>query len=179
MPRCTAEWSGPGFLRLTITVENKYVKTLDLFYTLIIVELYRASRETEGDRIMQATYDYPQDGGYADTVATLADGRKLWINTQYSNVVARHAAGCHKGPCSISLSNVCAEGARRRAAACTCGALAGVDDVAMVADARINGKFGRPPVVRAAAPVAAQIKHGFGWCDKCESYCYGDCTASA
>lgn len=21
-------------------------------------------------------------------------------------------------------------------------------------------------------------EHGFGWCDKCQSYCYGDCTAN-
>jgi len=46
------------------------------------------------------TYDYPQDGGYADTVASLPDGRRLWINTQYNQVLARHADGC---PRAIAL----------------------------------------------------------------------------
>ena len=25
----------------------------------------------------------------------------------------------------------------------------------------------------------AEPEHGFGWCDKCESYCYGDCEANS
>ncbi len=128
---------------------------------------------------MQVTYDYPANGGYADTIATLSDGRKLWINTQYSDVVAKHADGCHKGQCSLSVGNVCAEGSRRRQAACTCGALTNVDITALLTDAKINGKCGPRPTAPAPKQVEPEIvKRGPGWCNKCHSYCYGDCEAN-
>src|SRR5258708_34012 len=120
---------------------------------------------------MNVTYDYPHNGGYADTVAILSDGRKLYINTQYSEVLENHAAGCEKGQCDKSLSNVCAEGARRDQAICTCGATHGINDAKVIADARQNGKFGYRPVVKAPAQADADpIKRGAGWCDKCHSY---------
>ena len=124
------------------------------------------------------TYDYPQDGGCADTVATLYDGRKLWINTQYKQVLARHADGCAKGHCSDSAPNVCAEGARRAAAQCTCGSLDNIIETDVLADAAINGKFGARPIKRSAPAATEPVVHGFGWCNKCHSYCYGDCEAS-
>jgi hypothetical protein len=32
--------------------------------------------------------------------------------------------------------------------------------------------------VYSGEPVDAIEEHGFGWCDKCHSYCYGDCAAN-
>lgn len=135
---------------------------------------------------MTTRYEYPVDGGYADTVAVLDDGRRLWINTQYSEVLARHADGCPKGHCAESCSNVCDEGARRRKATCTCGALDGVDEAAVLADARVYGRCGREPKpvesaeakAKREAGLAALAKHGPGWCNMCHSYCYGDCEAN-
>ena len=75
---------------------------------------------------MIATYDYPCGGGYADTVATLADGRTVNVNTQHKSVLARD------------------------------GSLDGIDRVALIVDARINGKFGWRPEPRASATELAR-----------------------
>ena len=107
-------------------------------------------------------YDYPAGGASNETVATLDDGRKLSINTQYSVVMplGDHAADCDQ--------------INKMGGRCTCGKLAGVDVDALVADARINGKRGVAPTTQLVG--AAKLdKHSPGWCDKCKSYCYGDC----
>jgi len=116
-------------------------------------------------------YDYPAGGASNETVATLDDGRKLSINTQYSVVMplGDHAADCDQ--------------INKMGGRCTCGKLAGVDVDTLIADARINGKRGLPPRPDETAERKAQRlvglagldKHGPGWCGKCQSYCFGDC----
>lgn len=111
------------------------------------------------------TYSHPANGAYNETTATLDDGRVMTVNTQYNAVLphGKHAADCDQ--------------INKMGGRCTCGMLAGVDVAALIADARINGRFGRAPVAKVKAPVVAEPKHGAGWCDKCESYCFGDCQS--
>jgi len=123
-----------------------------------------------------ANYDYDVSGGYADTVATLDDGRKVWINTQYGTSDVRHAAEC-----AISQQTACYP-----KAICTCGAeLSDDDKAALIADARANGKFGRAPLPqpsrdeiernqREVAEMDARRARN-GLCPKCGTYCCGDC----
>jgi hypothetical protein len=59
---------------------------------------------------------------------------------------------------------------------CTCGAAEGIDAASLIVHARVNGKFGRAPQPVSLAVAPATIERGAGWCEKCESYCYGDCT---
>lgn len=130
------------------------------------------TRKTETSAI---SYDYmPVDGDshYADTQAIIG-GKQYAVNTQYGVVAPwRH------------LSNDC-DMMQRMGGKCTCGAMDGIDVDAVLADARINGKFGLPPRPTESAEHKAQRladlakldKHGPGWCNKCKSYCYGDCEA--
>jgi hypothetical protein len=120
-------------------------------------------------------YEYPTSGQYAETVATLEDGRVVTIDTQYACVLphGNHTADCDQ---------INTMGGR-----CTCGLLAGIDVAALVADARINGKRGRKPkptpsreeIERNQREVAEmdvrQARNGP--CPKCGTYCYGDCEA--
>jgi len=126
-----------------------------------------------------ARYDYPLDDGYADTVATLDDGRVVWINTQYGRCDVRHADGCDM----LRWGAVYVDPPRR----CTCGAELPLEmQSELLRDARVNGKFGRPPEpveteeakAQRLAGLALYEQHGPGWCDKCGSYCHGDCEAS-
>ena len=118
-----------------------------------------------------ASYKYPMNGLYNETIATLPDGRTVTVNTQYSVVDVEHAPDCDMNR----------PGGRYIAPprTCTCGnAMSAADTDELVADARINGKRGRPEKsVSHIEPIPTE-NHGFGWCDKCESYCYGDCDAS-
>ena len=111
-----------------------------------------------------AKYDYPANGEYAETVATLADGRRMSINTQYAAVLPQgdHAADCDQ------LTKM---GGR-----CTCGLLDGIDIEALVADAIANGKFGERPTPASAKP---EIKRyvSSGVCPYCHTYCDGDCQS--
>lgn len=77
------------------------------------------------------TYTRPVDGGYAKTIATLPDGRRLAVDTQYSSVCAY---GDHANDCP----QINVVGGR-----CTCGLLDGVDVEDLVVDARRRGAFGR------------------------------------
>lgn len=83
--------------------------------------------------MMMIKYSYPVSRLYNETVATLADGRTVTVNTQYESVFShRH------------LSDGC--GAMvRMGGRCDCGALDGIDIPALVADARANGLFGTTP----------------------------------
>ena len=63
------------------------------------------------------TYEYPVSGNYAETVATLADGRRVSVDVQYDQVY----------PVGLTLT------------------LEGIDTAALVADARARGRFGRAP----------------------------------
>jgi len=121
------------------------------------------------------TYDYMPyaDGSnYADTCATI-NGVKYSINAQYGVV----APWRHLRPDCEMMTKIGGK--------CTCGALDGIDVAAVIADARINGKFGIPPQPAETAEHKAQRladlakleQHGPGWCDKCQSYCYGDCDS--
>jgi len=133
------------------------------------------NEETAKNEPPEISYDYmpgANGGNYADTVATI-DGKKYVVNTQYSVVAPwRH------------LSDDC-EMMTKIGGKCTCGALDGVDVPALITDARINGKLGMRPVpvetleqkTKRLAGLAELDKHGPGWCDKCKSYCYGDCEA--
>ena len=40
------------------------------------------------------SYEYPMGGQYNETVATLDDGRKVWICTQYGTADVRHSTEC-------------------------------------------------------------------------------------
>ena len=97
-------------------------------------------------------YRYPANGGYADTVGIMADGRLMFVNTQYSQVLFKHADGCEKGHCALSVGNVCDEGQRRAKALCTCGAVDGINPEALVIDARARGKFGAEPKAKKPEP---------------------------
>jgi len=117
-----------------------------------------------------ASYDYNMSGGHADTVATLDDGRTVWINRQYLACDVHHS-----DECAISKQTACYP-----QASCTCGAeLSDAEKTELMADAIRNGKWGsRPQKKRLPDPDPdGPIKRGAGWCDKCGSYCYGDCTA--
>ena len=130
---------------------------------------------------LPTSYEYPPSGAYNETVAILEDGRRLWIDTQYATVDVEHATDCAKMVAQRSKSNVCEAYSASRSTGCTCGALDGIDESAILIDARAHGLFGVPP----RKPVANEPhpdgspKKGFGWCPKCESYCYGDCEANA
>ena len=128
---------------------------------------------------MTIRYEYPVGGEYNQTVAILEDGRRMWINTQYATADVRHADDCAKMVARRSKINICESYAAERAAACTCGALDGIDTEALIADARINGKRGTPPKAPIADAHEASVEHhGHGLCPKCESYCCGDCEAA-
>jgi len=96
-------------------------------------------------------YDYTPSGGYADTLATLDDGRVIAINTQYNTIYTT------MGRPQDTLD--------------------GIDKAALIADARLNGKFGRRPSAPVSSTPLPPETHGVGWCDKCHSYCYGDCAS--
>jgi len=124
------------------------------------------------------SYEYPMGGQYNETVATLDDGRKVWICTQYGTADVRHSTEC-----AISKQTSCYP-----KAACTCGAALSDDDKAdLIADARVNGKFGRAPQPMASreeiernqreiAEMDARRAH-YGLCPKCGTFCHGDCGA--
>jgi hypothetical protein len=74
------------------------------------------------------------------------DGKQYWINVQYETVV------------------------------CDGVAMLGDQKASVIADARVNGLFGKRPEEVVAPPVVEPEKNGFGWCNSCHSYCYGDCS---
>lgn len=115
-----------------------------------------------------AIYDYPINGLYNETVATLDDGRVVTINTQYAVVLphGKHADNCDQ--------------INKMGGRCNCGLLDGIDVEALVADARINGKRGERPVERKPeAPVKIDSSRlDKQLCPKCQTVCYGDCEAN-
>jgi len=96
-------------------------------------------------------YTHPMSGAYNETVATLADGREMLVNTQYSCVMPM---GSHARTC---------EQLTKMGGRCNCGLLAGVDIEALVIEARAEGKFGRlaPVVVAQAAEVESPASKRF------------------
>ena len=113
---------------------------------------------------MTITYEYPVGGHYSQTVATI-DGRKYTVNTQYCSVMphGEHADDCDQ---------ITKMGGR-----CSCGMLDGIDVDALVADARVNGRFwmGQAPVFAPATETAASPMADLV-CPKCGTVCYGDCA---
>ena len=78
------------------------------------------------------TYEYPLNKGYADTTAII-NGKKYSINTQYGTVECGHDSTCSTR-----------KGLRF---ACDCSAKVSDDEKrAILADAKVNGKFGAEPV---------------------------------
>lgn len=108
-----------------------------------------------------ASYSYPVNGACNETVATLTDGRRMHVNTQYGCVLPD---GDHSDAC---------EQVNKMGGVCNCGLLDGIDCDALIADARKHGKCGLEPVTRAIDARVAH--HGRGVCPKCETYCCGDC----
>jgi len=116
-----------------------------------------------------ATYDYGVNGEYAETVATLGDGRKMLVNTQYATVcsLGRHADSC---------SQVTKIGGR-----CDCGKLDGVNIDALIADARVNGKFGKRLVAKSVCTTCINVAADTcknAPCSRCGTWCCGDCGAA-
>lgn len=118
------------------------------------------------------TYDYPASERYNETLATLADGREMLIDTQYGVVMplGNHAADCR----------VHDMGGR-----CSCGLLHGIDVEALVADARARGKRGPRPAappsreqIAADRRAVAELDADRQVCPRCGSYCCGDCDAA-
>lgn len=70
---------------------------------------------------MHASYDYSPSGQYNVTIATLEDGRRIGIDTQYGM-----CWGCYDAT------------------------LDGIDQAALIAHAREHGKFGRRPAPASA-----------------------------
>ena len=95
-----------------------------------------------------ATYRHPLDGHYAETIATLGDGREMLINCQYAVV---YPLGPHPDNCS-QLTEI---GGR-----CNCGKLAGVDTAALVIEARESGKCGRAPRITRHEKFSSLVEGG-------------------
>lgn len=118
------------------------------------------TKVTKAERYEHVSVHEPSN----ETVAILADGRRLNVCLQYHAVMplATHADNC---------SQVTKMGGR-----CDCGLLADIDVEAILADARQHGLFGPAP----KSPVADVIRQpatGKQPCPHCGSYCEGDCQA--
>lgn len=129
--------------------------------------------------MISATYGYPSNDSYSETLATLQDGRKVTVNVQYAVVLPHdgHVPTVRPadGGAGVGCPQLTKIGGR-----CTCAANADImgQADALVIEAREHGKFGRPERVCEPVEPAPIERHGAGWCKRCESYCYGDCTAS-
>lgn len=107
-----------------------------------------------------ARYEYPANGAYNETIAILEDGRKLIVNTQYKAVRSfHHADGCD------AMMSVCG--------VCNC-VPANIDVEALVDDAKKRGRRGYAPMKKEA--VAEQREVDNRVCEKCGTYCDGDCA---
>jgi len=78
-------------------------------------------------------YEYPFGGYYNETVVIFADGTKANVCVQYASV---HPFGRHADDC---------EQITKMGGRCTCGKLDDIDIPALLADAKVNGKFGEAP----------------------------------
>jgi hypothetical protein len=111
----------------------------------------------------------------SDLVATLADGRRMRVSMQYSDVrpLGEHGDACWQ---------VATMGGR-----CDCGLLDGVDVEALILAGRAEWKK-----IHDAERAAAVAKHAVifgalcnapkddvanGLCPRCHTYCMGDCQA--
>jgi hypothetical protein len=134
--------------------------------------------QTQGSQPLPIDYTYPRDGSPHDTMAIMPDGRRIYVNLPHAQIETSHAAGCSKSESAIPRGiDLSAANAYQRAAICTCGALAGINEAALVADARVRGKFGAAPRATPAARTIPAERHGAGWCPKCETYCFSECDA--
>lgn len=112
-------------------------------------------------------FAHPIQGTSNETVAIFADGSRAHVCPQYNAILP---CGDHADDCD-QLTTM---GGR-----CTCGLLDDIDVPALLADAIARGKFGQAPVPRVEkTSYSNEPKRGDGWCDKCQSYCYGDCEAT-
>ncbi|HUT77153.1 MAG TPA: hypothetical protein VM285_05680, partial [Polyangia bacterium] len=77
--------------------------------------------------------------------------------------------GAHGAACS----------ARAPGGSCTCSDNSDImtQADALIAEAREHGKCGPAPIEWPEDEAEPTTTHGPGWCDRCESYCYGDCEA--
>jgi len=89
------------------------------------------------------TYEYPLNKGYADTIA-IVNGKKYSVNTQYGTIECGH-------------DNTCSTRKGLRFA-CDCSAKVSDDEKrAILADAKVNGKFGAEPVEIKTSSLDEQI----------------------
>ncbi len=112
---------------------------------------------------MATTYDYPVNGAYNETIATMDNGRQYVVNTQYATV---HPIGKHHPACAQLV---------RMGGQCDCGLLTGINVETLVADARKNGKRGYAP--KPAAKPESSIPESKSVCPHCHTYCDGDCQS--
>jgi hypothetical protein len=111
-------------------------------------------------------YEHVQTGRpYNETLAILADGRRLNVCVQYDCVMplGDHAPDCDQ------LTKM---GGR-----CTCGMLADIDVPAILADARDRGLFGPAPEIKLPVARTLPSDDARGLCPKCHTCCNGDCDA--
>ena len=132
--------------------------------------------------MIAATYKYPSNDVYSETMATLPDGRVVTVDVQYAAVLPHggHIPTVKPADAGPWAAGVGCPQLTKMGGRCTCAANADIMAQAaeLVIEAREHGKFGRPERVRLEAEPEPIEHHGVGWCDRCESYCYGDCTAS-
>jgi hypothetical protein len=130
---------------------------------------------------------------YATYVATLADGREVTLDTQYGAVLPHggHVPTIKSGQ-SWGVGDVGCPQLTQMGGRCTCSANADImamgpallAEAATIGCAEVEEREVAKTAARRAAILADNALHpdtppGAGWCDRCESYCYGDCTASS
>lgn len=118
--------------------------------------------------MIASTYDYPSNGSYSETLATLPDGRRVGIDVQYGSVrpLDGHIPTIRPvdaGPwgAGTGCPQLIAHGERCR---CPRNVDIMAQQLELVIEARERGKFGRPERARPqveAEPIAAR---GYGDC---------------
>jgi hypothetical protein len=136
-----------------------------LLFVCIITVSNQPNNEDKNMNRQATSYDYPMTGNGAETVAHLTNGTTVTVDKQYKAIMP------HK-----HLSSDC-DMMTKMGGRCNCGALDGIDAAALIAEAREFGFFGNKPAIkieRVALPEAPR----YGYCHKCGSCCYGDCSAN-
>jgi hypothetical protein len=114
------------------------------------------------------SWQYPASGAYNETVAVLADGRKINVCVQYKNICIE---GAHLDACTQ----------RKMGGQCDCPYNADImaDKGEILQAAKGNGFHGRAPMSMPVVDPDPEIPDTAGKyiCPKCETFCWGDCEA--